>query len=187
MAIRVLSNNLTGKLLENIKANASKKLLVGVMNSDTATYAMYLEYGWVQRVTPKQNAWLNAQLGTNYKFSTLSNPPRPFMRATFAQKNKEWAELFKAQLIRTQNVKTAFETLGTVVVADIQKTINEGGCPAGSFPKRSPLTMAMFEALGENQKVRKIQRGGALPNNTTTTQPMKLSGKLLASISMKVI
>lgn len=187
MAIRVLSNNLTGKLLENIKANASKKLLVGVMNPEIATYGMYLEYGWVQRVTPKQNAWLNAQLGTNYKFSTLSNPPRPFMRATFAQKNREWAELFKEQLIKTQDVTKAFTTLGDVVVADIQKTINEGGCPAGSFPKRSPLTMAMFEALGENKKVRKIQRGESLPNNTTTTQPMRLSGELLTSISMKVI
>ena len=187
MAIRVLSNNLTGKLLENIKANASKKLLVGIRDPEVATYGRYLEYGWVQRVTPKQNAWLNAQLGTNYKFSTLSNPPRPFMRATFAQKNREWAELFKAQLIQTQDVTKAFTTLGEIVKADIRETIKQGGCPAGSFPKRSPLTMAMFEALGENQKVRKIQGGESLPNNTTTTQALILNGKLFASIDMKVI
>lgn len=187
MAIRVLSNNLTGKLLENIKANASKKLLVGIRDPEVATYGMYLEYGWVQRVTPKQNAWLNAQLGTNYKFSTLSNPPRPFMRATFAQKNKEWVELFKDELVRTQDVKAAFTSLGETVKADIRKTIDQGGCPPGSFPKRSPLTMAMFEALGENKKVRKIQRGESLPNNTTTTQALRLNGTLYASIDMKVI
>lgn len=60
------------------------------MIPDIATIGMYLEYGWVQSVTSKQGHYLSAQLGLppNSKFTTLYMPPRPFMRATYAHKER---------------------------------------------------------------------------------------------------
>lgn len=62
MGINITSNNAFKKLADKLKAEKNKKLEVGVMIPDVATYAMYLEYGWVQRVSGKQNAYLSGIL-----------------------------------------------------------------------------------------------------------------------------
>lgn len=44
MGINITSNNAFKKLADKLKAEKNKKLEVGVMIPDVATYAMYLEY-----------------------------------------------------------------------------------------------------------------------------------------------
>lgn len=69
---------------------------------------------------------------------------------------------------------------------DIKETIRNAGIPAGSFEKRSKLTMALLEARGEMDKAKKSKGKGLLPNNVMTTKPLTLSGVLQSSITWKV-
>ena len=67
---------------------------VGIIDDpEVATYAAYNEFGWVQRVTPKQSVYLSGRLNYSVKKNgfanapikpgmTLSSSPRPFLRGT---------------------------------------------------------------------------------------------------------
>lgn len=188
MGISITSNNAFKKLSAKLKADSNKKLEVGIMVPDIATIGMYLEYGWIQSVTSKQGHYLSAQLGLppNSKFTTLYMPPRPFMRATYAHKRAEWQEIFRKYFLKTFDITYSLKTMGQAAVDDIVQTIDNAGIPAGSFPKRSALTMALFEATGEIAKVRKAKGGGKLANNVNTTKPLTLTGVLRTSIQAKV-
>lgn len=188
MAITISKARVFEQFQSKLKAQSEKKLLVGVMTPDIATYAMYLEYGWVQQVTPAQNAYLNAQLGRAHQqqFTTLYMPPRPFMRSTYAEKKKEWIEKFRSVLLNTLDVDQALGIMGQLAVDDIKETIIRAGTDKGAFPRRSPLTMALFEAQGEIAKSRKAKKGKNLPSNVTTDKPLILSGKLVGSITWKL-
>lgn len=188
MGISITSNNRFKQITNNLKRQKDKKLLIGIMEPEIATIGMYLEYGWVQSVTKKQNSYLNSQLGYPQRnFSTLSMPPRPFMRSTFSQKNKEWSELFKKYFVRDFDIDKALGIVLVRAIEDVQQTIIDAGIPAGSFPKRSPLTMEILKARGEMKKAKKIQKGQNLPANVLTDKPLELSGRLLHSITGKII
>lgn len=188
MGIKITSNNAFKKLSEKLKADSNKKLEVGIMIPDIATIGMYLEYGWTQSVTSKQGHYLSAQLGLppDSKFTTLYMPPRPFMRATYAQKRMDWQEKFRSRFLKTFDITHSLGVMGLMATDDIKQTIREAGIPAGSFPKRSELTMALMQARGEMDKAKKAKGKGTLPNNVMTTKPLTLSGVLQSSITWKV-
>ena len=172
MGIKITSNNAFKKLSEKLKADSNKKLEVGIMIPDIATIGMYLEYGWTQSVTSK--------------FTTLYMPPRPFMRATYAQKRMDWQEKFRSRFLKTFDITHSLGVMGQMATDDIKQTIREAGIPAGSFPKRSELTMALMQARGEMDKAKKAKGKGTLPNTVMTTKPLTLSGVLQSSITWKV-
>lgn len=188
MGINITSNNAFKKLSEKIKADSNKKLEVGIMIPDIATIGMYLEYGWVQSVTSKQGHYLSAQLGLppNSKFTTLYMPPRPFMRDTYAKRRSDWTAKFKSRFLKTFDIQHSLGIMGQMATDDIKETIRNAGIPAGSFEKRSKLTMALLEARGEMDKAKKSKGKGLLPNNVMTTKPLTLSGVLQSSITWKV-
>ena len=89
---------------------------VGIIDDpEVATYAAYNEFGWVQRVTPKQSVYLSGRLNYSVKKNgfanapikpgmTLSSPPRPFLRGTADAKKEDWRDLI-AQGIKTIGVQ----------------------------------------------------------------------------------
>lgn len=195
MGINITSNNAFKKLADKLKAEKNKKLEVGVMIPDVATYAMYLEYGWVHRVSGKQNAYLSGILDLpihdkdgNYiqNFGTLHLPARPFMRDTYAKRRSDWTAKFKSRFLKTFDIQHSLGIMGQMATDDIKETIRNAGIPAGSFEKRSKLTMALLEARGEMDKAKKAKGKGTLPNNVMTTKPLTLSGVLQSSITWKV-
>ena len=72
--------------------NSAQKVEVGIIDdAEVATYASYVEFGWVQRVTAKQAGWFIGQ-GVDHPpkvGSALVNPARPFLRATAAACGKK--------------------------------------------------------------------------------------------------
>lgn len=74
----------------------------------------------------------------------------------------------------------------TAPVFDIRATIRNNGTASNPFPKRSPLTMAMLEAMGEIEKAKRQQKGQAAVSNTTTDKALMRSGNLEKSITYKI-
>ncbi len=99
----------------NLRPTAIKKLEVGIIIRNIASIGMYLEYGWTQSVTSKQGHYLSAQLGLppNSKFTTLYMPPRPFMRATYAQKRMDWQVKFRSRFLKAFDIKHSLGVMGT--------------------------------------------------------------------------
>lgn len=136
-----LKRRLKTKLEEKTKA---PRLMVGVNNADVATYAQYLEYGWVQRVTPKQAGFFRGVHGVNLKVGTvLTNPPRPFLRDTARAEGANWGEMFKKAFIELGSAEKAIKFLGLHAPADVKETLSKAGTSLGAFVPRSPLTLLM--------------------------------------------
>lgn len=187
MGIKITDHGIFNDLKKSAVLNKNTHAEIGIMMPDIATIGMYLEYGWVQAVTPKQNNFLRARLGRwGANFKTLSLPPRPFMRATFAEKNKEWKKIFESQFKKTHDVKFALEAMCITASSDISTTIRNNGTASNPFPKRSPLTMAMLDAMGEAEKAKRQQKGQAAVSNTTTDKALMRSVNLEKSITYKI-
>ena len=154
---------------------------VGVTDASVAPYAAYVEYGWVQRVTPKQAAYLNHQLGkhTISAGMALVNPPRPFLKGTMAAEAPKWRETAKKALHKTGDKAKALAILGQQAADDVRMTIKRGGTSKEMFPERAPLTMALYK----QQSKGKGRKGGG---NATTSKPLVLTGKLLNSIGFEI-
>ena len=159
---------------------------VGVTDPGVARYAAYVEFGWVQRVTGKQAGWMRAQGVSVPPGATLHSPPRPIFHATAQGHSKEWCAVARnawkqgAPLAAGNAAQKAVKALETAAVAaqnEVVNTIATGGAAYG-FPKRSPLTMALYAALNKGHKA-----GGG---NTSTGKPLALSGRLLASIGYQM-
>lgn len=191
MGIKITDHGIFNDLKKSAVLNKNTHAEIGIMMPDIATIGMYLEYGWDQRVTAKQNVYLSSVLGlpiNNWiqNFAILHLPPRPFMRATFAEKNKEWKRVFESQFKKTHDVKIALEAMCITASSDIRTTIRNNGTASNPFPKRSPLTMAMLDAMGETEKAKRQQKGQAAVSNTTTDKALMRTGVLEKSITYKI-
>lgn len=142
-----------------------KKVVVGIWdNPEIATYATYNEFGWTQRVTGRQAGYLNFHYGLDLKPGyTLQSPPRPFMRATAAAKQKKWTKTLKAgiQHYGLTNIYKALAATGRIAQIDIQQTIQNNGVVGGEvFPDRSPMTLEIYavkDALTASGRKRRIE------------------------------
>lgn len=182
--MRVAIDKLKKKLASQLKDG--QHVNVGVNNnSEVATYATYLEYGWTQRVTSKQAAFFKATLGYENapkEGSILVMPARPTFHSTATLRAKPWADIVGA-IIRnakgSYNSSTILTTVGSVAMSDIKQTIAQGGTSEQAFAPRSPLTMRMLE-------YRARSTGHAVGGNSATTKPLVLSGKFLNSITYQI-
>lgn len=157
-------------------------VMAGINNNPrVATYAAYVEYGWVQTVTARQTAYFTALGVAPVKTGTkLVNPPRPFFRQTIADNADKWATVAR-NAVRRQlphyDQRNVLEIVGIVMADDIRAMIASGE----GMARRSPLTLAIYAALAE--------RGGHSTgglNNTTTDKPLVNTGTMLGSITYQI-
>ncbi len=178
-------------LVKNLKTESSKTVAVGVrdMRSEsgvsTQEYGKYLEFGWVQRVTPRQSGYLSHQGVHVPAGATLYNPPRPFFRYTIADEEKNWKDYFIKSLVHfSVGADASFYTkslqmVGAIMVQDIQTTLENGGSRNNRFPPRSPMTMAIYRAISEGHS----QDG---TGTSSSSQAGISSGLLRDSISFEI-
>ena len=150
----------------------------GTKVSDVANI---LENGWVQRVTPKQSAFLRYH-GLNIPpNSTLNCPPRPFFSNTVKNKSEQWVKLGERYFIANFSVENAdnaiingLTAIGTKAVADIQDTLydNDGIAP------RSEATLQMYSYADSNAES---------DSGTGRKQSLYKSGKLFNAITFELI
>lgn len=173
------------KKLDKLKGFGKKKVVVGIFDREIAQYAVYVEYGWVQRTTAKQATFLNGVLGRNFENGikpgiALVNPPRPFLGGTFLAEHDKWKKILKNALKHDWDPEMALTNVGTVAAEDVRQTIIKGGTSDEEFPRRSPLTMALLQAQSDGHKV-------SASSATATDKPLQLSGALLKSIAFEVV
>ena len=152
--------------------------------TNLATIAQYLEYGWVQVVTRKQSGWFFGKHNLGVPpGSVLFMPPRPFLRATLRHKATDWVEVAK-QAYATYNgdLEKVLAYVGSQAVMDIQNTIRDGGVDGEQFPRRSPLTMALYEIYRQNGKHRGDGTGGSYGD-----KPLYNTGLLHGSIKFELV
>lgn len=188
MPVSVKTKGTLDKLATRLKPNTAKAVLVGIdatEAAEVAQYARYVEYGWVQRVTERQARFLYKTLPAEDKAfaplpgASLVNPPRPFLRGTFAAEGKNWREVLMRSMGRDLfDLDLALTRVGVVAVEDIKQTIVRGGTSQQTFARRAPMTLALYEAFRRGRK----GKGG----NDTTDKPLVLSGVLLNSISFQL-
>ncbi len=186
-------------LRDRIAESTQKVLKVGIVGTHTypgkkgrtgaalavAEVAKFYEYGWVQRVTGRQAAYLNGVLGAIGEGGlkpgmTLYAPPRPFMRGTFAAHSKEWAELGANVFAQTLDVEKTLAFVGTQAVNDVRDALISGSAGGVEFPERSDLTMSLLrvESLGH--------RMDGTPATTATRKPGTNTGLLAHSIDYEI-
>lgn len=156
---------------------------VGILDQEIATYASYVEFGSVQRVTAKQAWWFRHQ-GIKHPpkaGSALVNPARPFMRSTVAACSKDWAELF-ARAIKKQGLEkidVALSLVGIKASEDIKETLVNGGTKLDTFDRRAGLTMELYEREAKGH----ASDGSG---NMHTDKPLVKTGSLLNAISYRL-
>ena len=198
-----VTRNLNGlkKLLEKVPERVTAK--VGIIdNPDVAKYATYNEYGWVQRVTGAQSLFLSGALGRPVPMvggkpqwsaaavkpgSTLTSPPRPFLRATVRDCYQDWQKQAKQilQVVGPTGVEKSVLYMARLAQVDVQETIRNNGTPREKFPERSPLTLALYEAWdGVSSKGRKRKISG--DSGSKRSQALIKTGTLLGAIGYQV-
>lgn len=186
MAVK-LSGKLAGGLADAAKRIQERATVhIGVLDSNVAGYATAVEYGWAKRVTPKMSKWFTRQ-GVPVRVGTaLVNPPRPFLRGTMAAEAEKWKRVAANDLKLTGgDLRHAAGMVGTVAVDDVRETIRKGSTRLQRFPRRSPLTMALYDAMLRGKK----KPSGKNVNdraNIRTTKPLEFSGALSHSIAFEV-
>ena len=173
------------KKLDKLKGIGKKKVVVGIFDREIAQYAVYVEYGWVQRTTVKLAAFLNWALGGYAKAGikpgiALVNPPRPFLGGTFLAEHDNWKKILQNALKRDLDPEKALTLVGQKAAEDVRQTIIKGGTSDEEFPRRSPLTLALLQAQSAGHKVSTLSA-------TATDKPLQLSGALLNSITFEVV
>lgn len=162
------------------------KDMKGANGVSTQEYSVYLEYGWVQRVTPKQAGYLRGVSGVNVPIgATLSNPPRPFFRGTKEAEGEKWLKVLKNAVAyyQTEDIFTAHQKalnmVGLLATQDIQQTLINGGTSKMKFAKRSPLTQAILAGRANGH-----QSDGS--GTTASAQAGNLSGMLVKSVGFEI-
>lgn len=194
MGIKVNSGNVQAQLAKAVKKyddSNAQKVEIGVMDASIAEYAQYVEFGWAQSVTAKQQWWFRGQRIKHppKAGAALVAQPRPFLRGTLAAEQGKWRETLRKALHKYQNSAAALAVLGAIAVQDVQQTITDGGTSKEKFPERSALTMellAVQSAKATGKGKGKKKKGVSSKSNSTTTKPLVLSGKLLNSIGFEV-
>ena len=125
------------------KSTEKVSVTVGIFDPRIATYASYLERGWVQYVTRKQSAYFRGILGENAPMpgSMLILPPRPMFGATSRAYRNKW-DKFIADNIRNahgqQDNERVLNAVGSMIKKDLQTTIASNGTPDERFKTRAP-------------------------------------------------
>ena len=133
-------------ILENA-TNANKKGGAGI-----AAYAVWNEFGVPNiPVTDKMRAYMHYQ-GVHLKKSTtsISIPPRPFMRTVAKEKPKTWVSTMVAHIRGHANEpakwKEALGLAGSQMKKDIQDSIQNG-----NWVPNAPLTVKWKSERGKSQ------------------------------------
>ena len=188
----------TDRLLKELAQVQKLEAKVGVdagavehNGTPTSEVALYLEYGWVQRVTAKQTGFFWSH-GLNVR-NTLNMPPRPTFAYTAKRNHEKWEKLGAKVLGSSEFVlkplATAIRALNTVCLvaqSDVQETITTNG--HGSFAPRSPLTIAMYSAPYWSRtggEVRNKRNVGA-KNASMSAKALVYKGDFLRSITYEI-
>ncbi len=142
---------LEGKARQQMQS--ATRVKVGIIDDpQIAEYATYQEYGWVQRVTPKQHGWFSHRVSDPPSIgAALVMPARPFLRASVNAYAQKWANVFaRAMQMTDGNAAASLQMVGQEAVTDVKQTIANGGTPSDRFAPRAPLTMELnsLEAAG---------------------------------------
>lgn len=188
----------TDRLLKELAQVQKLEAKVGVdagavehNGTPTSEVALYLEYGWVQRVTAKQTGFFWGH-GLNVH-NTLNLPPRPTFAYTAKRNHDKWEKLGAKVLGSSEFIlkplATAIRALNTVCLvaqSDVQETITTNG--HGSFAPRAPLTIAMYSALywgSASSEVRSKQNASA-KNASMSAKALVYKGDFLRSITYEI-
>ena len=198
MAITVKLSSTAQSIASQIEKKAAeyakkRYVMVGINDRDgvkrygdgptnLATVAQYLEYGWVQVTTRNQQRYFFGPKGIGMPVgSVLFMPPRPFLRATLRHRATDWAQVFGNAMQANQgDLELALAMVGIQAKDDIQQTIIDAGIDGEEFPRRSPLTQALYEIYNEGHKT-----DGT--GNLMGDKPLVRSGLLLDSIHFNVV
>ena len=177
----------TDRLLKELAQVQKLEAKVGVdagaiehNGTPTSEIALYLEYGWVQRVTAKQTGFFWGH-GLNVR-NTLNMPPRPTFAYT-AKRNHDKCEFVLSPLA------TALKALNTVCLvaqSDVQETITTNG--HGTFAPRAPLTIAMYSAPYWSSASGEVhnKRNASAKNASMSTKALVYKGDFLRSITYEI-
>lgn len=152
MGIKVQRSGGIQKVAVEYGSVGSPHAVIGITDPEVAAYATYNEYGWVQRTTKKQAGYFLNNYGIMLKPGTpLKSPPRPFMRATFADEIGHWQKILAEGLkfYGVTNARAALEVMARQAQVDIQETIKNNGSRSHKFPDRSGLTMMLYDIKDE--------------------------------------
>lgn len=179
--LSVSSDDLAKRFKKQIQAKVkTAPIMVGVNNSQIATYAQYLEYGWVQRVTPKQAGWFAGVHGVRLPVGTvLTNPPRPFLRDTARAEAKKWGKQFKEGFAQLGTAEKVLPYIGALAQSDVIITLSKGGSSLGKFPDRSPLTLTLAQNNHNPKGSKSYNKTGTLFRKEAGIS----SGELLRAVS----
>lgn len=164
------------EICRKLRRDQNKAVFVGILDRPAvATYAMYVEFGWTQRVTPKQHYAFNAWWGINRPIgSILYNPPRPFMRGTIAGMRQQWAVMGGRYLLGCNwEIVQTLAFMGQMAANDVKVTIATATIPGNnqSMTLRSNFTMTVYNYRGQGHQVTN--------GNITTRKPLVLTGAML--------
>ena len=188
----------TDRLLKELAQVQKLEAKVGVdagavehNGTPTSEIALYLEYGWVQRVTAKQTGFFWSH-GLNVR-NTLNMPPRPTFAYTAKRNHDKWeklgAKVLGSSAFVLKPLATALRALNTVCLvaqSDVQETITTNG--HGSFAPRAPLTIAMYSGgywSRTGGEVRSKQNASA-KNTSMSTKALVYKGDFLRSITYEI-
>lgn len=183
--------------LKNAKKRCRAK--IGFPNNpEMSAIATYNEFGWVQRVTPAQATYLSGRLGYDTvrlgfenapikPNSTLSSPPRPFLRSTLRAQADAWkAEVGNGiKALGLSGLPAVMQTVGGDAATDVRETIKKGGTRLEQFPERSELTMLLYSAQDSHTQggnKRKIERD----SGDGTRKPLRRSSAMLNAVGFEV-
>ena len=188
----------TDRLLKELAQVQKLEAKVGVdagavehNGTPTSEIALYLEYGWVQRVTAKQTGFFWGH-GLNVH-NTLNMPPRPTFAYTAKRNHDKWEKLGAKVLGSSEFVlkplATAIRALNTVCLvaqSDVQETITTNG--HGSFAPRAPLTIAMYSApyWGSASSEVRNKRNASAKNASMGAKALVYKGDFLRSITYEI-
>jgi len=158
-----------------LKGN-TKKVTLGVLQRESGgnkpsltQIAEWLEFGWVQQVTPKQHTFFNKKYGIwRETGDVLYLPPRPFFRNPLKERREELMALAKELLRRGYTPEHVILAMARDLQAAMQSAIAKGGSDSEEFPRLSKMTMAIkahkaAQDAGKNgRKKRRDSTGFAL-------------------------
>lgn len=188
----------TDRLLKELAQVQKLEAKVGVdagavehNGAPTSEVALYLEYGWVQRVTAKQTGFFWGH-GLNVH-NTLNLPPRPTFAYTAKRNHDKWEKLGAKVLSSSKFVlsplATAIRALNTVCLVaqnDVQETITTNG--HGSFAPRAPLTVAMYSSGYWSRTGGEVRnkRNASAKNASMSAKALVYKGDFLRSIAYEI-
>ena len=180
-SLRQAADRIRERVEEQMKPGT---VLIGITDPKVAQYASYQEFGWVQRVTPKQHGWLGAHAGWDKApkaGASLVLPPRPFMHSTFLAKSRRWIQIAvnAPRVMGLYDTEKLLALVGAEAVSDIQMTIKSGGNEAMTFEERHPLTMAIYAQRAQGHRT-----DGA--GGISVKKPLTLTGRMVGAVHFDI-